>query len=226
MVDSFQAIVVTVLAVLPGALYVWGLERQVGDSRSVHLADRTLRFVGYSAIFHALLWPLDWWLLGQAARDGGLVGRGPLPATLWMVPVAYVLMPFLAGRAVGAGAARRRGWALALTGRRRSARAWDDFFSSRPTGWIRMKLKSGTWVGGAFIDKPGSRTSYAAQHPGEQQDIYLALQAEVDPASGDFEHDEFGYIVLRGSGMLIRWEEVEYLEFYETTRFLAVEKRR
>lgn len=81
-----------------------------------------------------------------------------------------------------------------------------------------MRLKSGIWVGGAFSDDPGSRGSYAAQHPGEQQDVYVSLQAEVDPENGDFHRDESGSIILRGSGILIRWEEVEYLEFYEESR--------
>jgi hypothetical protein len=215
MVDRFQAIVVTVLAVLPGALYVWGLERQLGGS-GIHLADRPLRFIGYSAAFHALLWPVDWWLYGVVRRDGGLVASRPVPAALWAVPIAFVLLPFLAGRAVGAGATRKRRWAVALAGGRRTPRAWDRFFSSRPSGWIRVKLKSGSWVGGYFSDRPDLDESYAAKQPGEQSDFYLGMQAWIDPASGDFEHDEFGSIILRGSGMLIRWDEVEYLEFYES----------
>jgi hypothetical protein len=35
-----------------------------------------------------------------------------------------------------------------------------------------------------------------------------------------------GYHIARGSGMLIRWEGIEYLEFYETDRHLKVKEWR
>jgi hypothetical protein len=53
-VDSFEALAVTILALLPGALFTWSFEREVGD-RGAGLADRVYRFVGFSAIFHAAL---------------------------------------------------------------------------------------------------------------------------------------------------------------------------
>ena len=137
---------------------------------------------------------------------------------MWAVPLAYVLLPFLVGSTVGTATTRKRAWAIALTGRRRAPRAWDSFFSAGPTGWVRMKLKSGTWVGGFFIDKPGSGTSYAAQQHAGEQDIYLAIQAVVDPVTGGFATNESGSAIARGSGMLIRWDEVEYLEFSEDSR--------
>ena len=56
--------------------------------------------------------------------------------------------------------------------------------------------------------------SYAAGYP-EKQDLFLVEAAEVDPETGEFEFDESGEPALRGSGILIRWEEVEYLEFID-----------
>jgi hypothetical protein len=74
---------------------------------------------------------------------------------------------------------------------------------------MRLKLKSGSWIGGAF-----AQGSYAAVYP-EPPDLYLAWAAEVDPSSGAFLFDEHDRVVLRDSGILIRWEEVEYLEFID-----------
>ncbi len=47
MLESIGAVSATVLALVPGALYVWGFERVVGNW-GVRLSDRLLRFVGVS----------------------------------------------------------------------------------------------------------------------------------------------------------------------------------
>jgi hypothetical protein len=39
--------------------------------------------------------------------------------------------------------------------------------------------------------------------------------AEVDPETGEFALDEDGDLVVRSSGILIRWDEVEYLELVD-----------
>jgi uncharacterized protein DUF6338 len=67
----------------------------------------------------------------------------------------------------------------------------------------------GSWIGGAF-----AQGSYAAVYP-EPSDLYLERAAEVDPSSGAFVFDEDDCVVLRDSSILIRWEEVEYLEFID-----------
>jgi hypothetical protein len=55
-------------------------------------------------------------------------------------------------------------------------------------------------------------SSYAAGYP-DVQDIYLARVAEVDPESGAFQFDDDGLVRMKGSGILIQWDNVEYLEF-------------
>ena len=52
MPDTFQAIAVLAVALLPGALHVWAFERQAGRW-GIGLSDRLLRFVGGSVLFHA-----------------------------------------------------------------------------------------------------------------------------------------------------------------------------
>lgn len=213
MPDSFQALAVFVIALLPGAVYVWSFERQVG-SWGVGLSDRALRFIGVSAVFQALVAPVTLWLWKTYWATGRLAG-GDVPLLLWFVLLAYVGLPFLSGSSVGRGTRNRAGWAQAFTGPAPAPRAWDDLFSTRPDGWMRLRMKSGVWIGGAFTnDQRSGLRSYAAGYP-DEQDLYLAIAAEVDPTSGEFEVDADGETVTRESGILVRWGEVEYLEFLE-----------
>jgi hypothetical protein len=212
MPDTFQALGVAIVAMLPGALYVWSFERIVG-AWGIGLSDRILRFVGFSVVFHALFAPIGYRLWIDFVRSGRF-RSGDVPLLLWLVPLAYVAIPVLAGTAVASGTIRDRPWARFFTGPAPAPRAWDELFTTHPDGWIRLRLKSGTWLGGGYVVREDGVRSYAAGYP-EPQDLYLAEAAEVDPQTGDFIVDEFDDPVLRGSGILIRWEEVEYLEFID-----------
>jgi hypothetical protein len=61
---------------------------------------------------------------------------------------------------------------------------------------------------------PDGSRSYAAGYP-EDPDLYLVEAIEADPQSGEFLLDKNGEPTLRGSGILVRWAEVEYLDFIE-----------
>ena len=74
-------------------------------------------------------------------------------------------------------------------------------------------MKSGTWLGGAYADANGRR-SYAAGYP-EAPDLYLAAAVQLDPGTGEFVTDDAGNVQLQEGGILVRWEEVEYLEFID-----------
>lgn len=100
MPDSFQSIAVLVLALLPGALYVWSFERQAGRW-GIGLSDRILRFVGGSAIFHAVGAPLTYWL--WAEHQGRLRSAEPLSWWLWLAVIGYVSLPVAGGTLVGRG---------------------------------------------------------------------------------------------------------------------------
>jgi hypothetical protein len=69
MPDTFQASGVIVVALLPGALYVWSFERIVGAG-GIGLSDRVLRFVGSSVVFHALSAPIGYRLWIDFVRSG------------------------------------------------------------------------------------------------------------------------------------------------------------
>jgi hypothetical protein len=131
-----------------------------------------------------------------------------------LVPLVYVGAPIVAGTLVGIGTRARKGWTRVFTGPDPAPRAWDYLFSTRPDGWVRLRLKSGVWLGGAFATMPDGSRSYAAAYP-EDQDLYLVEAVEVDPKTGSFVLDEEGKSVSRGSAILIRWDEVEYLDYIE-----------
>jgi hypothetical protein len=68
-------------------------------------------------------------------------------------------------------------------------------------------------LAGAYADV-GSRRSYAAGYP-EPQDLYLAAAIEVHPETGQFLLADDGEPRAGRGGLLVRWEEVEYLEFID-----------
>jgi len=103
MPETFQSLAVLLLALLPGALYVWAFERQAG-AWGIRLTDRLFRFVGFSAVMHALLAPLTYWLWVCFVRSGAR-GSGKAPVALWLVPLVYVGAPILLGTTVGIGTA-------------------------------------------------------------------------------------------------------------------------
>ena len=210
MPDTFQALAVITIALLPGALYIWAFERQAGRW-GVGLSDRALRFVGGSALFHAVLAPLTYWLWADQLPK--VQQAETLSWWLWLGVVTYVASPVIGGTVVGDATRRKKRWATWFTGPDPAPRAWDHLFGQRVDGWVRLRMKSGIWLGGAYADANGRR-SYAAGYP-EPQDLFLAAAVEVDPETGAFTHDMNGDVALLEGGLLVRWEEVEHLEFID-----------
>jgi hypothetical protein len=210
MPDTFQAVAVLVIALLPGALYVWAFERQAGRW-GVGLSDRLLRFVGGSALFHAAAAPLAYWL--WADRWDEIRTGEPVSWWMWPLVVAYVAIPAIGGTVVGRGVRSEKSWTTLFTGPDPAPRAWDHLFGQKADGWVRLRLKSGVWIGGAYADANGRR-SYAAGYP-EPQDLFLAAAVELDPETGEFVVDDDGNVALLDGGILVRWEEVEHLEFID-----------
>jgi len=218
LIGTFQALAVLLLAFLPGALYVWAFEREAGGW-GLGLTDRLLRFVGVSAVFHALAAPLTYMGYKDFIVTGHLAHAVNLSIWLWLVPLVYVAVPTVAGSIVGSAASAGKRWTRYIVGRSPAPRAWDHLFSPQDlSGWIRLKLKNGDWIVGAY-GRSGSRRirSYAAGYP-DAQDLYLVETAECERETGRFVVDSEGKIKLRGAGVLIRWEEVLYLEFVDVRR--------
>lgn len=180
----------------------------------ISLGDRVVRFVGVSAVLQVLWAPVIVFLWHELVA-AGQVSDGVIPLWAWPIAVAYVALPFLFGTLVGIGTRRRARWSKIFTGPSPAPRAWDHLFSSQPDGWIRLRLKDGTWLGGTYSQAEGEELgSYAAGYP-EPQDLYLGRIAEIDRETGAFLFDEAGQARMRSSGILIRWDEVQYLEFVD-----------
>lgn len=211
-VDLSETVVVAAIAALPGALYTWSFEQRVG-AWGARTSDRILRFLGIAAAFHALFAPVEVWFWASYLETGRL-GSGDVPFALWLAPILYVAIPTGSGILVGWGTRHGKRWATWFTGASPAPRAWDHFFFTEPDGWVRLKLRSGDWMAGAFAREGEGPPSYASGYP-EAQDLWLTQVVEVDQATGSFILDEHGDPVRRGSGILIRWGEVEYLEFFD-----------
>ena len=203
----FQATVALGVAFLPGALFAWAFERLAGQF-GIQRKDRVLRFVGGSAVFFALFSAPLYWLYANYWQS--FASGQPLPRWLTVVPLAYVALPTAAGTFLGRGVREGWRWTHIVFGAGRTPRAWDYLFQHRREGWVRCRLKSGTWIGGAFAEI-GGRQSVVARYP-EPQDLYLAATIDVDPRTGNLRGD-WQAATDDSVGVLLRWEEIEYLEF-------------
>lgn len=215
MISTFQALAVSLLALLPGASYTFTYERAVGNF-GVSFTDRLIRFLSASAIFLALM-SGPFILLYQTFVVTGRLERGDVP--WWLVEllaIVYVTLPIIAGWVLGHG--QNSGWRAVqqLLGENPEPRAWDYLWRFRVNGVVRMRLKTGTWLAGIFATNKAGQASYASGYP-EECDLYLSLQLKVDPITGAFETDENGSAVpVEGEpGLLVRWAEVEYISFQE-----------
>jgi len=211
MPTSFQALAVLVVALVPGALYLWAYERQAGRWGAT-LGDRFLRFVGGSAVLHAVFAPVTYWFWTD--HWPAVAGGQEVSWSLWGLAVGYVAVPSVAGSLVGRGTRKRQGWATWITGPDPAPRAWDYLFQGERNGWVRLRLKSGPWIAGGYATATDGLKSYTAGHP-EAQDLFLATAVRVDPDTGEFLLNEAGGVQLQGGGLLVRWDEVEYLEFID-----------
>jgi len=210
--SSFEAIAVLALALLPGAIYTWSFERQAGRW-GAGFSDRAIRFVGASAVIHALAAPASYWFWSRQWPKLRLGAADP-SWWLWALAIAYIAIPFATGSVVGWGTRGGQKWASWVTGPDPAPRAWDYLFQGERDGWVRLRLKSGSWLAGGYATATNGLKSYTAGYP-ETQDLYLATAIQVDEATGDFVVDKDGSPIPLAGGLLVRWEEVEYLEFID-----------
>ena len=215
MLSTFEAVAVAVLVVLPGALYTWGFEQSAGPW-GTDVSDRMLRFVGGSAVFHALAAPLTWWVMGRHDR----IMVWPVPSfwwPLWPVAIGYALTPLLLGRLIGTGARERRPWAAWVAGAGPAPEAWDVVFADGLNCWLRIRLKdssagAGGWILGLYEGHQDGGGGYAGGSTSRVPDLYLRQTAVADPATGNFLTGPDGQPTLRDIGVLLRRDDMLYLE--------------
>ena len=106
MPDTFQALGVLVLALLPGALYVWSFE-QLAGAWGIKLADRLLRFIGVSAVLHVTFLPISTGSGWSSCVGGGLLTEpfrlSPGPCSSFMSPFRSWEAPWLGGELAADG---------------------------------------------------------------------------------------------------------------------------
>ena len=215
MVSTFHGVLVVALFLLPGALATWGFERKVG-AWGVGLADRIFRFVAWSAVQHVLAAPLGLLAWREYVHTGRLKS-GDLPLWLWPILIGYVLVPYVIGWWLGWGYQHQKGPAVFLVGTHPAPTAWEHLFGRKDQGTVRIRLKGGTYVAGLFVVLDDGRRSYAAGYPHEPTDLWLVKGVVVDRATGEFLLDINGSLQTMDAGLLIRYDEMESLEFFPNT---------
>ncbi|MGB5796474.1 MAG: DUF6338 family protein [Mycolicibacter algericus] len=219
MPSTFQALGVALLALLPGALYELAREQRSGRW-GLRGADQLVRLLAFSVVFQVVIAPLTYWLYAHDIVTGHFRAGRPVTGWLWALMCGYLVVPFVFGRFTALGHRYRSGQ---LASKRERAvvrlvnlytdaapapRAWDYLFSDRSRkGWIILHLKDGGRIGGAW------QNSYAAGYP-DDQDLYLSEQVELT-GDGRFQLSEDGLPRSLEKSLLIRWDEVRYLDFYD-----------
>lgn len=215
--DSLTALLVVVVAVLPGSVYTWAYERQASPY-GVTLRDRTLRFITVSLLFHLLLaWPE--YVVYRAAIQGEGILQPARFATLWAGLLVLVAVPGAIGTILGGLYATRNsrlGWQWirrwlperrehqllrVMLGRTPAPRAWDDLFSDRPNVYLRVRTLDSLWIAGRF-----ARDSYAGGFP-YQTDVLLEEAWSVDQETGQLGDSGLGYSVYVPA-VWIAWMEI------------------
>lgn len=205
-------VLLTIVLLLPGAIAGSAFQRYAPRYNN-RLSDWFLRMLGISTLFLALgAWPLYW--LYSNYWDA-LTEREPLPWLLLLVPFFYLTLPAVAGVILGKAVASGKPWATRLIGENRAPLAWDYLFGASVRGFIRCRLKSGRWVGGYYNSEksPYGPKSYASDDP-SNLDLYIGCGLEFCQESGN-------PILQKGkyrptdSGILLKWEDIETLEFQQ-----------
>lgn len=106
-------------------------------------------------------------------------------------------------------------WARFIAGRDRAPSAWDHLFQDQPTGGIRCKLKSGMWIAGLYAETSAGTRPFASGYP-DPQDLFLPAILQIHTESGELVLDANGRAVVLDQGALLRWRDIEYLEFVPT----------
>lgn len=212
MTQTVEAILVVAIALLPGAIYLWSVESVVGGWW-LDLSDRLYRFVAWSLVLHVALVPLTYAVWTHTVMDAQWQTSFGRFLVLWLALIAYIAIPFAAGKFIAGHWRRGSKWALHIVGDPAPS-AWDHLWGSVEAAWVRARMKEGYWIGGLYAD--AGFPSYASGFP-NSPDLYLATAYVINQETGDFQRDDEGRPEPTGSGILIRWEDVEVLDIVPET---------
>ncbi len=209
MADNLQTLFIIWLAILPGTMFSWSFEL-LAERWTTGIKNNLLRFARFATLFHILVLPLTYHLWSSYWDQ--IIKGEYVNLLVWPGVAIYVIVPLSAG--LFAGWATRKSeykwyrWVRFLAGGYPAPRAWDRLFGRKGlSGWVYLQTKSGESKMGFY-----GQGSYVAGYPASQ-DIYLAHVVTVDDA-GKLQPDELD----KSRGLLIRWDEVEYMEFQPSER--------
>lgn len=192
--------------VLPGVFYQGVRERFRGPMPAEREPqNRLIRAIAMGALLVGVYavasgpWLADL-LLGDGKGPVAGLSRHPRQAGMAIL-LFVVLIPSMVAWAEARLAARRLGARYDPT-----PTAWDALFRNRGSCYVRIRLKSGAWVGGWL----GSRSAVSA-YPNES-DIYLESQYRMSPDGS------FGEKVLGTDGVYVRASEIEVVELVQVPR--------
>jgi Family of unknown function (DUF6338) len=216
--DTFEALSVLVLALLPGAVFVYTLERQTG-AWGVKAADRLLRFFVLSALLHLFAAPLSFVLWRRYVLHDYFTGTSnpSWPWPLYAIALFYVLVPAIIGTVCGRAVRSNQPWARHLFRQQMTApRAFDYLFGRGSNGFVRILLKVDppTWVAGAFVTLNDRNQGFVGRYP-ESPDVWLPVRIACDPETGAFQTTVAGEVVVLDGGLLVDGSSIAYLEFIE-----------
>src|SRR5579875_2421058 len=102
MPSTFQALAVALLALLPGALYELAREQRSGRW-GLRGTDQLFRMLGFSVVVQVVLAQLTYWLYGHYIITGHFRQGRPVSGWLWVLLIAYLVVPFAFGRFTALG---------------------------------------------------------------------------------------------------------------------------
>jgi hypothetical protein len=187
--DSFEALAVIFFSVLPGAIFVYAVERKVGPW-GVKASDRILRFIVLSAALFLVLLPYGYVLYRSYILNHDLADRGHFSTLHWLILIGhwlallalFGLLPWLLGSWLGKRIEDGDERVGELFGHQmRPPRAFDYLFRDDAMyGVVRMLVllpTGATWVAGSFSD----------EEPTEEE---LAEMAAEDTANDTAEEED------------------------------------
>jgi hypothetical protein len=218
--DTFEALAIISFAVLPGAAFIFALERATG-AWGVKATDRILRFISLSAILYVLLAPYGYVLYRKYVLSHHLVTAKPFPWVPYLLLIGYLgVLPWLLGTLAGRAINNNHERIGQMFGHQmRPPRAFDYVFHNQPEGYVRMLLNlAGTepcWVAGSYTTEGAGRRGYVAGYP-EDPDIFLPARVACDPDTGEFHRDPgTGEVITQEGGILVKQSQIAYLEFID-----------
>ena len=141
MTSGYEAALLVLVLLLPGAFAAWGFERHV-QRYGRRLKDWLLRLAGLSAVCLALGAGPLYWLMATYGRD--FAARQALPWWLYLVPGLYLVLPASGGWALGL-LVRRSGSPMSRLPRSdpRPVRLGSAVRHRRASGFVRCRLAVG-----------------------------------------------------------------------------------